>query len=56
MQPKRQRLSAQIDRRPELEKRVREESLRNFQKDRISSVQSLESLIPSTLSSELQFN
>jgi TP901 family phage tail tape measure protein len=52
----RQRLSAQISRRPELEARARKESLRNFQKDRISSVQSLESLIPSTLSSELQFS
>ena len=52
----RQRLSAQIGREPELKNRAREESLKNFQQDRIASVQSLESLIPSNLSAELQLS
>jgi TP901 family phage tail tape measure protein len=51
-----QRLSAQIGRTPELQRRAREASLSSFKQDRVGSVQSLESLIPSTLSSELQFS
>ena len=52
----RQRLSAQIGRRPELDRRTREASLSNFKQDRVGFVQSLESLIPSTLSAELQLS
>ena len=51
-----QKLSAQIGRTPELQRRAREASLSSFKQDRVGSVQSLESLIPSTLSSELQFS
>ena len=50
-----QRLSAQINRTPELKRRAEQESIINFQQDRIQSVQSLQNLIPSTLSPENQF-
>jgi TP901 family phage tail tape measure protein len=51
-----QRLGAQIGREAELERRARQQSLVNFKQDRVQSIQSLQSLIPSNLSSESQFS